>query len=410
MEDDEENRFVDVPERQTAAVEVTVPVVPERTDDDSGSWAERTAQEIPDPSHNGEITRAAYTDHLLSEVNAFNGVMPSQSLGELSHNDQLRLFRLNGLPSRPCSVRFTLADNSLDSKTILQRIISIGIPREAVRCIQRFSSGLVDVTLTKKQFCDLLLSKISVIFRQRTAVRTPVGESGVFVTVRDAPWQLSDQLIQQRLEQYGYVFSIRRAYNQSLLPEKVHDGRRVLRMIIDQPIPSFMKFGSFLVRVFYPGQPRVCWKCSSPDHLGRDCPDHFCFNCDHSGHRAYDCGEHIKCSLCKSEEHLAIDCPGNWGRRTRAQRTPSRPEEPPEDPVATDDHESIVEDEVRNSSEPESMSSDEHLDDTIQDAEVCDIEEFTSSEDPDSEPAPRKRGPSTAKPVRKKSRVEERPP
>ena len=87
---------------------------------------------------------------MLSEVNAFSGVMPSQSLGELSHNDHLRLFCLNELPSRPCSVRFTLADNSLDSKTILDRIVSIGIPGESVRCIQRFSSGLVGVTLTKK--------------------------------------------------------------------------------------------------------------------------------------------------------------------------------------------------------------------------------------------------------------------
>ena len=84
-------------------------------------------------------------------MNAFSGVMPSQSLGELSHNDHLRLFCLNGLSRRPCSVRFTLADNSLDSKTIFDRIVSIGIPRESVRCIQRFSSGLVDVTLTEEQ-------------------------------------------------------------------------------------------------------------------------------------------------------------------------------------------------------------------------------------------------------------------
>lgn len=35
MEDDEENR--DLPERQTEAVEVTVPVVPECTDDNSRS-------------------------------------------------------------------------------------------------------------------------------------------------------------------------------------------------------------------------------------------------------------------------------------------------------------------------------------------------------------------------------------
>lgn len=123
-------------------------------------------------------------------------------------------------------------------------------------------------------------------------------------------------------------------------------------MIIDHPIPPFMKSGSFLVQVFYPGQPRVCWKCGSPNHLGRDCPDYYCFNCDQSGHWAYDCREHIKCSLCNSEEHLAVDCTENWVRGTLAQRTPSRAdEEPHEDPGSVDDNESIEEDEVLNSSE-----------------------------------------------------------
>ena len=354
--------------------------------------------------------------------------MPSQSLGELSHDDQLRLFRLNGVPSRPCSVRFTLADNALDSKTILDRIVSIGIPR-IVTCIQRFSSGLVDVTFAKKELRDLFLSKISTLFRQRTAPRMPVWDSGVFVTVRDAPWELSDGLVRERLEQYGIVHSIRRAFNQSLLPEKVPDERRVLRMTVEQPIPSFMRFGPYLVRIFYPGQPRVCWKCGSPDHFGRDCPDFYCFNCDQSGHRAHACGEHIKCSLCKSEEHLAIDCPGNWGRRTLAQRSPIRAEEWPEEhgseddqgwAATSEDHQgsegTAISEDVEHlsssSDESELPSADEHSDDTVHESEVCDIEQFTSSDDVEPQPTPRKRGSVVApKPqVKKKSRVEDRPP
>ena len=243
MDSDEENRMEDVPERPLEPVEVTLPLDPERTSDVPRSWAERVANEDPGVSPSDEEARAAYPAHLISEVNTFDGVMPSQSLGELSHDDQLRLFRLNGVPSRPCLARFTLADNTLDSKTILDRIVSIGIPRQRVTCIQRFSLGLVDVTFAKKDLRDLFLSKISTPFRQRTAPRMPVWDSGVFVTVRDAPWELPDDLVRQRLEQYGIVHSIRRAFNQSLLPEKVPDGRRVLRMTVEQPIPSFMKFG-----------------------------------------------------------------------------------------------------------------------------------------------------------------------
>ena len=78
----------------------------------------------------------------------------------------------------------------------------------------------------------------------------------------------------------------RQAYNKSLVPEKVHDGQRVLRMGLRRNIPSFIKFGPFLVWVFYPGQPKHCWKCSPPDHIGRECPFHFCFNCERCGHIA----------------------------------------------------------------------------------------------------------------------------
>ena len=99
-------------------------------------------------------------------------------------------------------------------------------------------------------------------------------------------------------------------------------------MSLRRDIPSFIKFGPFLVRAFYSGQPKVCWKCASPDHIGRECPSQYCFNCDKCGHLAHDCDELIKCSLCKSEDHLAIDCPANCGRRTLAQRTPPRTEEP----------------------------------------------------------------------------------
>ena len=155
------------------------------------------------------------------------------------------------------------------------------------------------------------------------------------MTVRDAPWELPDDLIKQRLQKYGSVYSIRRAFNQSLLPKKVTDGRQVLRMVVRQPIPPFMKFGPFLVLIFYPEQPRVCWKCNSPDHIGRVCPDDYCFNCDQTGHQSHACEERIKCSLCKSEEHLAIDCPGSWGRRTLAERTPHR--EDTESAHATDE-------------------------------------------------------------------------
>ena len=192
-------------------------------------------------------------------VNSFDGTMPAERLGELPAGDQLRLFQLNGLPNRPCTARFSLPDNSVDARTILEQIMDTGVQRNHILCIQRLRTGMVEVTFAKKEDCDLFLSRAAIPSRQRPFTFSRSSRSStIFVTVRDAPWELSDKLIADRLEQYGTVISIRRTYNQSLLPEKVHDGRRVLRMVLRRDIPSFIKFGPFLVRVFYPGQPKHC--------------------------------------------------------------------------------------------------------------------------------------------------------
>ena len=284
-------------------------------------------------------------------MNAFDGVLPEHRLGELSDSEQLRLFRLNGVPSQPCLAQFTLNDNTIDSREILGRIVATR-PR-------------------------------------------PAWQTGTFVIVWDAPWELTDELKSRRLQEYGEVHS------NSLLPQKVHDGRRVLRMSIERSIPPFMKIGPFLVRIFYTDQPRVCWKCESPEHIGRECPHPFCFNCHLSGHKAFSCDQHIKCSLCKAENHLAIDCSYNWGRRTRAQRTPQRPEVPadettPLDLDQTDDDQEYSEasnderaDEDLHSKSEESHPPDEHPEDMNQEDSVSQpIDEFTSADASADPPLP----------------------
>lgn len=133
--------------------------------------------------------------------------------------------------------RFNLTDNSIDSKTILDKIITMGIPRMHVTRIQRFRSGQVDVTFGKRESLELFLSKVATTFELHPPAPRPTWQSGIFVTVQDAPWELPDDLMKQRLQKYGSVYSIRRAVNQSLFPEKVPDGQRVLRMVVRRPIP-----------------------------------------------------------------------------------------------------------------------------------------------------------------------------
>ena len=67
---------------------------------------------------------------------------------------------------------------------------------------------------------DLFLSKVALCFQHHSVRARPPFESGIFVTVRDAPWEMTDELIAARLEEYGTLHSIRRAYNQILGPER----------------------------------------------------------------------------------------------------------------------------------------------------------------------------------------------
>ena len=105
-----------------------------------------------------------------------------------------------------------------------------------------------------------------------------------------------------------------------------------------------------------------------------------------------------------------ISRPGNWGRRTRAQRTPNRIDEPPEvqPELAQHDQEPIYEDgdsSQAHSIDSEGSSGDEGTDDNMHDGEegVSDIEQFSSSEESNASPSQRKWGARPEEHVKKKS-------
>ena len=80
-------------------------------------------------------------------------------------------------------------------------------------------------------------------------------------------------------------------------------------MDIRTPIPFYLRFGKFLLHVYYDGQLKTCCECNASDHLGKECNNTVCFNCDTIGHTARECEENVRCSICKFEEHMAIECP-----------------------------------------------------------------------------------------------------
>ena len=161
-------------------------------------------------------------------------------------------------PEQVTSAFFTLPDPNATMQHIFDALLTDGIPTSAVRCLQRLPNGKVDITFGTQEMRDQFLRKSAFIVNRR-------------------PY-----------------------------------GRRHIRMDIHTDIPSFLRFGKFLLRVFYEGQPRTCRRCNSPDHLAKDCKNTFCFNCDSIGHVSKQCPSNVKCCICKEESHKAIDCQLSW--------------------------------------------------------------------------------------------------
>ena len=127
------------------------------------------------------------------------------------------------------------------------------------------------------------------------------------VYIHDAPFELPDNALKLRLQPYGEVLRI----TTGRFPHCTHveTGIRYVKMHIDNPIPSFIRFGRRLVRTSYQGQQRTCRRCNQPGHQAKECQMKFCFNCERAGHEAPDCTVEILCSICKDSSHLAKNCP-----------------------------------------------------------------------------------------------------
>ena len=156
------------------------------------------------------------------------------------------------------------------------------------------------------------------MINQRPVVVHPEHSPVTFVTVYDAPYELPDPALEYRLQKYVRIFSSRRGHLQEY--PNIHNDRRHLRMAIHTPIPSYIRFGKYLVRVQYPNQPLTGRNCNSPDHMARDCNNEVCFNCDSTGHVARTCPDGVRCCICKELGHKALDCQLSWSYRPLSER------------------------------------------------------------------------------------------
>lgn len=133
-----------------------------------------------------------------------------------------------------------------------------------------------------------------------------------YLNIYDAPHELPDSAIVFRLQPFCHVVTKWRG-KYANMPD-VFNGMRHYRVRMIKPIPSYLRFGKFLIRLSHDGQQHTCRRCNEPGHFANECTNEYCFNCEEIGHMSKNCEEPLRCAICKSTSHLARFCRFSWYR------------------------------------------------------------------------------------------------
>ena len=119
------------------------------------------------------------------------------------------------------------------------------------------------------------------------------------------PGEIRPEVVERRLSRFGRVLFVR---------ENTHPGTNklnrvmTLKMIMTEPIPSYVHLGPTCLLVRHEGRPMMCRKCDSRAHLAANCSAKRCYNCGYVGHINADCPESTVSQGCGSPEHHLAQC------------------------------------------------------------------------------------------------------
>ena len=304
---------VDIETMETTDATEDINVIP-ATMETSASTARASYSDVArDPAINTALIPDVDDLNIIDErLSALLGNRPPAGRSSFEHDNYS--FH-NRLPDRPCTAYFYLQDTSISSEDIFSELSAHGLRSTDVRCLQRNPAGHTYITFSTNSKRNTFLKKSSFVSRRQASNcnLVPHFNRRVFVAVYDAPYELANEAIAHRLSRYGNIESHRRSSMQN--HPSIHNGNRTFCFNrLSKHIPSFIRFGKFLLRVKYSGQLPTCRKCHCHDHQAKDCPNTVCFNCDGIGHTCHNCPTGELCLICRSSEHRAAFCPFSWKR------------------------------------------------------------------------------------------------
>lgn len=264
-----------------------------------------------DKSVHGEVDIGKENDVFMADnvVNGDSYAARTAGLREPPRRQFVHNNASNGIPDRPRSAFFT-PSRFTSARSVFDALKLANIESHEIACMQRRMNSEVVITFknpsTKEKFLRLNSLKVG---SENFAVQD-IDRPLTFLTIYDAPFELSDLAIIKRLTPYCEVLHYRRG-RFSFCPG-VCNGLRHYRVRVIKPIPSFLRFGKLMLFLKHDGQVPTCRRCNQPGHFSNQCAEKICFNCENLGHEAPNCPAPVLCSICKSDEHLGKQCPYSW--------------------------------------------------------------------------------------------------
>ncbi|KAK3083605.1 hypothetical protein FSP39_000185 [Pinctada imbricata] len=134
------------------------------------------------------------------------------------------------------------------------------------------------------------------------------------VTIKDAPYELRDEVIVTFMSQFGQVVpsSVKRG---TIKGTEIENGTRYLNIIGCAPtLPLRAKIGRFDIRIFANNKRTPCFRCGESDHPSYKCPRvgmKVCHVCKGTDHLAKECPEkrQLICYYCNESGHIQRNCP-----------------------------------------------------------------------------------------------------